>query len=181
MKRALTAIISLSLIFGLAGSSHAQVPVLKSALQEVQKASATFLETKDSDELTPKKKKSRKWKRAGRRSPKSFFLAVMEIDDIGAKLDAFAHLDDGQKEIRDAHKKKMEEYREYYREVEIKFEKNPNLEEMKGLAADIKNWREETYNSGIRGSQFHIRLSRKADFRRCRKAAGENSLRRFQT
>lgn len=150
MKRALTAIISLSLIFGLAGSSHAQVPVLKSALQEVQKSVGDLLETKDSDDLTPEEKEKQEMETRRATLAKVILLAVMEIDDIGAKLDALAHLDDGQKEIRDAHKKKMEEYREYYREVEIKFEKNPNPEEIKGLAADIKNWREETYNSGIR-------------------------------
>ncbi len=150
MKRALTAIISVFLIFGVAGSGNAQVPVLKSTLQEVRKSVEDLLETKDSDELAPEEKEKQELETRRATLAKVILLAVMETDDIGAKLDALANLGDEQKEIRGAYKEKMKEYREYYREVEIKFEKNPNLEEMKGLAADIKNWREETYDAGIR-------------------------------
>jgi len=79
-------------------------------------------------------------------SRQKIFYKVMELSE--AELKNLKDLDYSQK--KDEFLKKLSEFEVYNKEVKEKISKTETIEDLKNLAVDFKNWREETYNPQVR-------------------------------
>lgn len=119
---------------------------LKSALKEAVEKAEKISEIKNNEYLSEEQREGMEIAARKEALEKILNLTILENQDLENKLSAFKNLNEKREEIKNYLLQLLQENENSYREIENRLAEIKNLEEIKQLASDFKNWRNLVYN-----------------------------------